>query len=97
MVEVGYAEPAKDRHIYMYSTNLCDFLFFLIITVTFQLLGKPQRAPGQAVITGVYPFPPPVRAFISCRSKGSAFPLLVDFHRMQLTHALALSALIIFI
>ena len=38
------------------------------------------------------PFSPPVRAFNFYGTKGSAFSLLVDFHRMLLTHALALSA-----
>ena len=38
------------------------------------------------------PFFPPVRAFNFYRAQGSAFPLLVDLHRMLLTHALALSA-----
>ena len=40
------------------------------------------------------PFSPPVRAFNLYRAWGSAFPLLVDFHRMLLliTHALVLSA-----
>ena len=31
------------------------------------------------------------------RAQGSAFPLLVDFHRMLLTHALALSANLFFL
>ena len=38
------------------------------------------------------PFSPPARAFNFHRAEGSAFPLLVDFHRILLTHALALFA-----
>ena len=38
------------------------------------------------------PFSPPVRAFNFYRAYGSAFQLLVDFHRTLLTYALALSA-----
>ena len=51
----------------------------------------PQRSSGQAVVTGVVPSPPwCVPSFLSrIRFR---FPLLVDFHRMLLTHALALSA-----
>ena len=59
-----------------------------------QLVGGllyPQRPSGQAVVTGVVPSPPPVRALHFYRAWGSAFPLLVVFHRMLLTHALALS------
>ena len=45
----------------------CFVLFFLIITFTFQLISLevffPQRSSGQAVVTGVVPFSPPVRAF----------------------------------
>ena len=37
-------------------------------------------ASGQAVVTGVVPFPPPlVLAFKFYRAQGSAIPLLVDF------------------
>ena len=38
------------------------------------------------------PFSPPVSAFNFYRAWDLAFPLLVDFHRMLQTHALALSA-----
>ena len=44
------------------------------------------------MVSGVVPSPPPVRAFRFYRAQGSAFPLLVDFHRMYLTHALPHSA-----
>ena len=53
-------------------------------------------ASGQAVVTGVVPFPPPlVLAFKFYRAQGSAIPLLVDFSSSviaKVTHALALSA-----
>ena len=38
------------------------------------------------------PFCPPVLAFSFYRAQGSVISLLVDFHRVLLTHALALSA-----
>jgi len=51
-----------------------------------------SQASGKTVVSGVVPSPPPVRAFRFYRAQGSAFPLLVDFHRMYLTHALPHSA-----
>ena len=36
--------------------------------------------------------PPPAQAFIFSRAKGSAFPMLADFHRILVTYALTLSA-----
>ena len=46
---------------------------------------------GQAVVADVVPSPPwYVPSFLS--AQGSALPLLVDFHGMLITHALALSA-----
>ena len=68
------------------------FLFFLFIYFFFSILTFYFPASGQAVVTGVVPSPPPVRAFNFYRAYGSPFPLLVDFHRMLLTHAFALSA-----
>ena len=62
------------------------FFFCFCVTFTFQLLDK--------LLFRCRPFPPPVRAFSFHRAWGSAFtafPLLVDFHRMLLTDALALS------
>ena len=51
----------------------------------------PQRSCGQTVVTGV-----DLLSLGTClhfhRALGSAFPLLVDFHRMLLTHALAFAA-----
>ena len=67
--------------------------FFFIITFTFQLNSYEvyrQRSSGQAVFTGVVPSSP--RHVPSIFIAGLAFPLLVDFHRMLLTRALALSA-----
>ena len=53
----------------------------------------PRRPSGQGMVTGrCRPFSPAVRAFNFCRAYGSVSPLLVDFHRMLLTHDLALSA-----
>ena len=85
-------------------TAVLNTLFFQSSFVTFQLNSfrgfYPQRPSGQghAVVTGVFPRPPPppVRAFIY-RAQGSAFPLfsffmLVDFHPISRTNALALSA-----
>ena len=66
--------------------------FFFIITFTFQLNSYEvyrQRSSGQAVFTGVVPSSP--RHVPSIFIAGLAFPLLVDFHRMLLTHALVLS------
>ena len=57
-----------------------------------QLVGfYPQRSSGQAVVTGVVPSPPGT-CLQYFSGMGSAFPLLVDFHRMLRTQALALSA-----
>ena len=69
--------------------------FFLIITFTFQL-NSQEVLPSEMFWTSrghrCRPFSPPLRAFNFYRAQGSVFPLLVDFHRMVLTHALALSA-----
>ena len=54
----------------------------------------PQRPPGQAVITGALSSPPVLAfIFIVHRVQHSRFfPfMLVDFHRILLTHPLALS------
>ena len=73
------------------------FFFFFFMNFTFQLNSyivegytlRAQRSSGQAVVTGrCRPFSPPVLAFNYFRASGSAFPLLLDFHRMLLTHAL---------
>ena len=70
------------------------FFLFLIYLIIYLHINLP--ASGQAAVSGVVPSPPryeyDVRAFSFHRALGSAFPLLVDFHRMLLTHALALSA-----
>ena len=81
-----------------YSTYLCIYTYQNHSSTSFSLSNStrrrfyPQRSSGQAVVTGVVPFSPSVRAFNFYRAQGSALPLLVDFHRMLLTHALALSA-----
>ena len=58
-------------------------LFFFVSLLLFQLLDKLWSQVSSLL--------PPVRAFSFDRAWGSAFPLLVDFHRTLLTHALALS------
>ena len=55
----------------------------------------PQRPSGHAVVTGRRRLLPPPRykgSFIVCHAEGSAFPLLVDLHRILPTQALAHSA-----
>ena len=57
----------------------------------------PQRPSGQTMVTGAFPSPPPEKmpSFIPHRVLHpycSAFFMLVDFHRISLTDALALSA-----
>ena len=79
------------------SPTLSFRFFFLIATFTtftFQpnsLEVYPQQTSGQAVVTGVYPCPRYV-PLLFVAHRVSAFPLLVDLHRMYVTHALALSA-----
>ena len=73
------------------------YIDMIYITFTFQLNSYNRRfLPSATFWTSrghrCRPFPPPVRAFNFHRAQGSAFPQLVDFHRMLLTHALALSA-----
>ena len=65
------------------SLSSVQKLFFLH-TSTFQLLDKPWSQVSSLL--------PPVLAFNAYRAQGSAIPLLVDFHRVLLTHALALYA-----
>ena len=77
-------------YLYLY---LYLYLYFFI-TFTFQL--NSWKVLPSAILWAsrghrCRSFSPPVRAFNFYRAKGSAFPLLVDLHRMLLTHALALS------
>ena len=60
-------------------------LYFLIISFTLQL-------SGQAVATRVFPSLPPVLAFVFIAQRVERPPLLVKFHRILPTHALALFA-----
>ena len=71
------------------------FHFFLIVTSTLQL-NSSGVLPSAIFWTSrghrSRPFSPLVRAFNCFRAEDSAFPLLVDFRGMLLTHALAVSA-----
>ena len=78
---------------FFFFSSFFSFFPSLLLSSSTRRRFYPQRSSGQAVVTGRYrPFSPLVRAFNFYRAWGSAFPLLVDFHRMLLTHALALSA-----
>ena len=71
----------------MFTYNIWSYFYFffsssLLLSSLTRRRFYPQRSSGQAVVTGVIPSLPPVRTFIFCRALGSAFQLLVDFHRM---------------
>ena len=78
----------------LYPHGIYVLFYFFIITVTFQP-NSSEVFPSAIFWTSrghrcrLFP---QVRAFHFYHAQGSAFPLLVDFHRMLLAHALALSA-----
>ena len=81
---------------YFWDPRLCFVcLVFLTITFTFQLNSSKVFTLSDLLdklSSQVSTFLPLGTSLHFCRAKGSAFPLLVDFHRMLLTHALGLSA-----
>ena len=84
--------PTTAKFSYPYvSPNQTFSLSSFLLSSSTRTRFYPQRSSGQAVVTGVVPSPPRYVPLIFIAHR-SAFPLLVDFHRMLLTHALALSA-----
>ena len=56
----------KAYQVYIFTDNIgCYELWSPVIA---RRRFYPRRSSGQAVVTGVVPSPPPVRAFISCRA-----------------------------
>ena len=84
--------PSPPLSLYLAHSET-HILSLLLLSSSTRTRFYPQRCSGQAVVTGVIPSTPRYAPSIY-RAYGSAFPLLVDFHRMSLTtHALALSVI----
>ena len=81
------------------KTSLISHLIYILIPVYISSLILSSSTPCRFALSGyldkqwsqVVPLPPGTRLHYY-RALGSAFPLLADFYRMVLAHALALSA-----
>ena len=80
-----------------YTTRAQLFLHFFLKNPPLLLSRYLLILVAQAVFTYVFPPPRSKHAYIAfifiAQRVHSAFPLLVDFHRISLTHALALSGM----
>ena len=77
--------------VYTYLCSIFRALLHIYMYFVLPMLSSFWTSCG----LGCRPFSPRVRALRSYRAKGSAFPLLVHFHRMLVTQAVTISASIL--
>ena len=83
-------DGARPRRFFFFFFFLNHHFFFLSSSTRWRFY--PQRSSGQAVVTGVVSSPRYVPSFLSSIRFSIPTAVLVDFHRVLLTHAPALSA-----